>query len=138
MGNMDLVADLPTIEVMMRRVLELDPAYNGGAVHEFFITYEGSRGEAMGGDAAQARAHFEQAVAISKGSLASPYLALAESVAVAEQDAALFQELIGSALAVDADATPDARLLNTLSQRRARWLLDRMPELFLEYPEVEE
>jgi hypothetical protein len=33
---------------------------------------------------------------------------------------------------VDADADPDHRLATLVAQRRARWLLDHMGELFLE------
>ena len=35
------------------------------------------------------------------------------------------------ALAVDADADPDRRLANLVAQRRARWLLHHIDELFL-------
>jgi hypothetical protein len=39
--------------------------------------------------------------------------------------------LLAKALAVDPDADPDRRLLNTLAQQRARWLESRIPHLFV-------
>ena len=51
---------------------------------------------------------------------------------VGEQDRARFEVLLRSALAVDPDAVPSERLANLLAQRRARLLLERTEELFLE------
>ncbi len=62
----------------------------------------------------------------------------AESVAVPEQDAAMFQSMLNKALAVDPDANPDHRLANLIAQRRARWLLERIDDLFLILPKPSE
>ena len=60
---------------------------------------------------------------------AAPYVALAEAVAVPQQDRARFQQLLEQALDVDVDARPQYRLANLIMQRRARWLLARTDEL---------
>jgi predicted anti-sigma-YlaC factor YlaD len=39
--------------------------------------------------------------------------------------------LLEKALSIDPDADPSHRLLNVIAQRRARWLLERIDELFL-------
>jgi predicted anti-sigma-YlaC factor YlaD len=57
---------------------------------------------------------------------------LAETVSVQKQDRAEFQSLLNRALAVDPDARPEWRLENILMQRRARWLLAQVDELFAE------
>ena len=59
-------------------------------------------------------------------------MALAESVSVGEQDRAEFERLLRAALAVDPDAAPSARVANSIAQRRARYLLDQVDDLFLE------
>jgi predicted anti-sigma-YlaC factor YlaD len=123
-----LIADLPNAGALVGRVLELDETYDGGAAHEFFITYEGSR---PGGSAEAARQHFDRAVALSKGERASVYLALAEAVSLREQNQREFRALLQQALAVDPDGVPELRLVNTLAIRRAHWLEDRVPELFV-------
>jgi len=134
-SNMSLVAELPMVEAMMRRALELDEGFDGGAIHEFFITYEGGRSEAMGGSAERALEHFNRVIALTRGEKAEPYVALASSVAVRKQDNKMFQGLLHKALAVDPDAVPEWRLANTLAQEKAQWLLDHGPELFLDYEE---
>ena len=48
------------------------------------------------------------------------------------QRRAEFQSLLQKALAVDPDVRPEMRLVNLVAQRRARWLLSRTDELFLE------
>ena len=53
-------------------------------------------------------------------------------VCVGAQNRAEFEEMLEKALAVDPDAVPELRLANTVSQRRAAWLLARADELFLE------
>ena len=136
-SNMSLVAELPMVEAMMRRALALDEAFDGGAIHEFFITYEGSRSEAMGGSAERAIEHFNHVIALTQGEKAEPYVALASSVAVRKQDYKMFQGLLHKALAIDPDAVPQWRLANTLAQEKAQWLLDHGPELFLNYEEAQ-
>jgi predicted anti-sigma-YlaC factor YlaD len=70
-------------------------------------------------------------MALSKGTDASPLVALAEAVDIQKQDVKEFESLLHQALAINPDANPDLRLRNTVMQRRARWLLSRESELFL-------
>lgn len=128
-GNLDLVAELPTAAGLVKRVLELDPGFDKGAADEFFIAYEAGR---PGGDLQAARKHYEHALTLSGGTRASVHVALAESVAVREQNLGEFRRLIAAALAVDPDRVPDLRLVNTITQRRAKWLESNASVLFLE------
>jgi len=129
--NPELVAQIPAMEALMDRALELDDSYDRGAVHTFLVTYEMSRQGAPGDPAARARAHFERAMALAKGTSAAPLVALAEAVAVRQQEVKEFESLLNRALAMNPNANPDTRLLNLVMQRRARWLLSRKAELFL-------
>lgn len=135
-GDMEKVGELPAVEAMMRCILELDEGFQDGAVHEFFISYEASHGGMQAGAFERAQDHFERAVELSKGKKASPYVSLAESVAVKKQDLALFKDMLGQALAVDAEAVPAWRLANVIAQDRARWLLTQIPDLFVESEEA--
>jgi predicted anti-sigma-YlaC factor YlaD len=51
---------------------------------------------------------------------------------VPEQDRAAFTASLEKALAVDAREPNDQRLVNILVQKRARWLLERVDEYFIE------
>lgn len=128
----DLTADQFQFEAMMRRALELDEDWEYGAIHDFFLAYEGGRPAAAGGSAEQARHHLERAMTLSRGQRAFPLVSFAETVSVAEQDREEFEELLQQALAIDVDELPAVRLANLIAQRRARWLLGRTELLFIE------
>lgn len=133
----EMVADLPLVEALIDRALALDESWDGGAIHSFLITYESARAGGVGTPAERSRKHFDRAVELSGGMLASPYVALAETVAVKEQDDERFRELLETALKLDVDARPEWRVANLLSQRRAQWLLDHIDDFFIldEQPE---
>jgi len=128
----ELTADLSLTEALMRRALLLDEGFGLGAIHDFFIAYEGGRPSAAGGSLEKARAHLERALALCKEQRAAPLVSFAETVSVGTQNRKEFQELLARALAVNADEVPQQRLANILAQRRARWLLGRADELFVE------
>jgi predicted anti-sigma-YlaC factor YlaD len=125
------VAEIPQMEALIDRALELDEGYGDGAIHTFLITYEMSREGALGAPADRARHHFTRALELSQGRLASPWVALAEAVSLQEQRLEEFDRLLGQALAIDPDAYPEFRLMNLIIQRRARWLLSQREDLFL-------
>ncbi|MBU6400712.1 MAG: TRAP transporter TatT component family protein [Verrucomicrobia bacterium] len=126
-----LVGQLPAVEALIDRALELDESYSRGAIHSFLIAYEMTRAGAAGDPVARARQHFERAMALSGGQDAGPLVALAEAVAVKRQDVKEFESLLHRALAIQPDGHPSTRLANLVMQRRARWLLSRKADLFL-------
>jgi predicted anti-sigma-YlaC factor YlaD len=127
----DLIADQLLVEALIDRAFELDPDYDHGAIHGFLISYEGSR-QGVGGDSDErSREHFEKVVDLTQGQLASPFVSLAETVSVREQNRAEFEELLNRALQIDVDQRVEWRLVNILMQRRARWLLSQIDVLFL-------
>jgi predicted anti-sigma-YlaC factor YlaD len=129
--NPDLIAELPIVEAMMDRALFLDEAFGDGAIHSFFITYEMSRPGGAGEPAARSKQHFDRAMELSKGQLAGPLVSFAEAVCVQQQDFKGFESLLQRAMAVNPDAKPEWRLVNLVTQRRAKWLLARADQLFL-------
>ena len=133
--NADLIADQALVEALIDRALELNERFDYGAIHGFLITYEMARQGAAGEPAARARKHFARAMELGEGGQAGPLVNLAEAVALARQDRPEFEALLRRALAIEADARPEWRLLNLTMQRRARWLLGRADELFLSGPE---
>ncbi len=134
----ELVADQPIVEALINRSLQLDAEFDHGAIHGFLISYESARQGAKGDFAVRSRQHFERQVELTEGSLASPFVALAEAVSVSKQERSEFESLLKRALAIDPNTKPEWRLNNVVMQRRARWLLSREDDLFLsEKPEVQ-
>jgi predicted anti-sigma-YlaC factor YlaD len=129
--NADLIADQGILEALIDRAAELDADFDHGAIHAFLITYEMARAGGAGDPAERARQHFDRAMTLSQQQQAGPLVSLAESVAVPKQNRAEFAALLQRAVALDADARPEFRLVNLVMQRRARWLLGRIDELFL-------
>lgn len=128
--NPELLADQEVLEALIDRAVELDESFDHGALHGFLITYEMARPVGEGTPAARARGHFERARALSANQQAGPFVSLAEAVALPQQQRGEFEALLRRALAVDADARPEFRLVNLVMQRRARWLLTRAGDLF--------
>jgi len=129
----ELMADINAVRALMNRGLVVDPDFDGGSIHEAMIVIEAAPAM-MGGSMERARAHFEQALALSRGRRASTYVTMAENVSVQTQNRKEFVKLLDKALAVDPDADPPNRLANLIVQKKARWLLERADELFIEAP----
>ena len=131
-SDMDMVADLNLIDPIMRRCLELDEAYDQGALHEFMISYQGGRSPMQGGGASLAREHYARAEELSGKIRIGSMVSLAESVSVGEQNRPEFERLLTQALDFDVDSHVQTRLANLVAQKRARLLLSRSDSLFLE------
>jgi predicted anti-sigma-YlaC factor YlaD len=130
-NDSELSADQGVVEALARRALELDEGWDLGSIHEFFISWEAAR-SSIGGSLERAREHFDRALALSQGRRAFPYLSFAESVSVVRQDRAQFREMLDKALAVDVSHKDAQRLANLLAQKRARFQLGRVDDLFVE------
>jgi len=127
----ELSADQKLAEALARRALALDETWDAGTIHDFFIAYEAGRAS-VGGSMERAREHFDRAIRIANGRRAFPYVTFAESASVGRQNRQEFKALLEQALALDASRPSDYRLANLLAQKRARWLLSRTDELFVE------
>ena len=88
--------------------------------------------EAMGGSESHARAHFARAVELSHDSRPGPYVTLAQSISVLRQDRKEFRSLLEKSLTFDPEKDPANRLATIVTERKARALLDRQDEFFLE------
>ncbi len=130
-----LASDQARIEGLLDRALALDPTWNGGALHAFRGAWEAAHLQA-GGSAANARRSFQEALRLSGGLDAATHVALAESLDLEAQDRRAFEGHLREALAVDPDRDPARRVAILVAQKRARWLLTRMNDLFLDAPET--
>jgi tetratricopeptide (TPR) repeat protein len=131
----ELVADFPLVEAMAARALELDEDWDRGALHDFFVVLES---ESPGGSLDEAEEHFERALELNDGHRAGTYVSMAENVCVRRQNGEKFVELLNNALAVDVDVLPEERVVNIINQRRAKLLLERSGDLFIDDPLTDE
>lgn len=136
--DMEIGITLPRAAALMEKVKELNPNYGAGAIDDFYILYYGSLPEYMGGDIKLARRHFEKAVKLAEGKSGGPYLSMATTISIKNQDHEEFKALLKKVLKIDPEADPENRLVNTLNRRKACWLLKHTGDYFLLDEEDEE
>ncbi len=126
-----LVADLALVSALIDRSLAVDEGWDRGAIHSFLITYSMARPDALGDRVANARAHFDRAIALSQGKAAGPHVSWAEAVCLEQEDRTCFAQAIAAAMQIDPEGDPPTRLANTVMQRRASWLAFHLDQLIL-------
>jgi predicted anti-sigma-YlaC factor YlaD len=122
--DFELGEKIPELGAMVKRAYELDPDYNGAALDEFYILFYASLPESLGGDKEKAELHFRRALEKTRGNSAGAYVSYAQTICVPAQDYDSFRENLEKALAVDVNVDTTTRLVNIISQQKARYLLD--------------
>jgi hypothetical protein len=128
--SMEAMAELPRVELMMKKVLELDQAFYYGGAHVFMGALEASRPKVAGGDLNRARDHFLKAIELGNGKFLMTQIYYAEYYAKKAFDRELFISILKKVLETPADVAPELTLLNTVAHARARKLLDEVDEYF--------
>jgi tetratricopeptide (TPR) repeat protein len=128
--DMDLVAELPKAELIMRRVVELDERfYNAGAHLALGLIYA-SQGRAMGGDPDKGRQHLERAIALTGGKFLLNKVMFARIYAVTTQQKDLYKKTLEEVLQTPADVMPEQRLANEIAHKKADRYLKQIEDLF--------
>jgi len=130
--DLSLGLRVPEFFALIERAYELDPDFNSGALDDFLLLFYASVPESMGGDKAKAEIHFQRALEKSRRLLAGPYVSYAKAVSIPAQDYDTFKMCLDSALSIDPNADPPNRLVNIISQRKARYLLDSAVLYFID------
>ncbi len=116
---------------MMAAAERLDTGFDQGAIHTFYLTYDASAPESLGGGLEKARSEYALALQYSEGKQASVYVAYAQSVAVRDHNPQEFREALEKALTIDPNADRANRLATIIAQNQARWLLAHIDDYFL-------
>jgi hypothetical protein len=128
--SMEALAQLPKVEWMMQRVLELDEGYYYGGAHLFMGIWLASRPKIAGGDLKKAQDHFLKALDFGKGKFLMAYVYYANYYARQASEKDLFISTLQKVLETPADVSQDLTLLNTEAKREAKELLDHIEEYF--------
>ena len=124
------LADLPKVVLLMKRVYELNPAFNFGGADLFFGVYYGSRPAMFGGDPAKAKVHFDWAHKITRGQYLMTHVLNARWYAVGVQERELFKQLLTKVLDSPSGTLPEARLTDEAAKRKAAMYLEKIDDLF--------
>ena len=120
----DLVADLPLAMRLADLAWKANPDFGNGALASLMGTLEAAK---VGGSKSKTLAYFDQAIKLSQGQEAGPYVAKAEGVALPAEDKKLFEQLLHQALDI---SKQHRSLQNEVMRERAQWLLDAAEDLF--------
>ena len=129
-GSIEALAELPRVELLMKKVLELDEGFYYGGVHIFMGILNGSKPKMAGGNLDLARKHFLKAIELGRGEFLMTYIYYADYYAKKLFDKELYVSTLETALNTPADITPDLTLLNSVAHIKAREMLNEADEYF--------
>ncbi|MBA4419231.1 MAG: hypothetical protein C0392_15205 [Syntrophus sp. (in: bacteria)] len=132
LDSMEALAELPRVELMMKKVLELDEGFYYGGPHIFMGIWFASWPKDAGGDLKKAQKHFQRALEIGQGKFLMTYVYYANFYARQAPDKDLFVSTLQKVLDTPADIAPEVTLLNTVARKKAADLLSRKEE-FIEF-----
>lgn len=122
--SMDAIADLPKVQGLVQRVIELDEGYFYGASHTFMGVLLSIRPPSLGGKTEEARRHFERAIELGQGRFLPAYVMYAEHYAKPLYKEKLFFDLLHKVLNSPVDDVPELVLVNTMAKQQAEKLID--------------
>jgi hypothetical protein len=123
------IAEIPKLEAVMQRVLQLDELHERGGAHVYLGVLLTQRPASLGGQPQRAREHFERAVALSGGRNLMVKVLYARQYARLVFDRPLHDRLLREVVEADPEAA-GLVLGNTLAQEQARRLLAEADEYF--------
>jgi hypothetical protein len=129
-GSIAALAELPRVELLMKKVLELDESFYYGGAHIFMGILNGSKPKMAGGNLDLAREHFLTAIELGRGEFLMAYIYYADYYAKKAFDKDIFAATLETVLKTPADIRPDLTLLNTVAHTKAKAMLDEADEYF--------
>ena len=121
--NGDMMAVLNGPVQLLERAAALSPDYDAGAIWELLFNFYVSAPDMFGGDYDRGMTCYAEALRASGGKTPGPYITYATAICMPQNDSAGFEEMLNTALAINADDEPSSRLVTLIQQERARYLL---------------
>lgn len=122
--------ELPRVEALMQRVLDLDETYYYGSAHVFFGAYYGGRAPMFGGDYTRAARHFDQAASIGQNQLQWVEVYRARYLLRQMGQREAFHATLSRVLDAPASSDPELHLANALAKKEAASLLAQEGDFF--------
>jgi hypothetical protein len=129
-GSIEALAELPRVELLMKKVLEIDEGFYYGGAHIFMGILNGSKPKMAGGNLNRGKEHFLKALELGRGEYLMTYIYYADYYAKKSFDKELYVSTLETALETPADIRPDLTLLNTVAHIKAREMLNQADEYF--------
>jgi hypothetical protein len=130
LDSVEAMAELPRVELLIRRAQELDEGFYYGGPDLFLGIWLASRPAIAGGDLQKARQYFLRALYLGKGKFLMAYVYYADNYARRALDKELFVSTLNKVLETPADTVPELTLVNTIAKGKAKELLSHVDEYF--------
>jgi tetratricopeptide (TPR) repeat protein len=130
LDSMEALSELPKVEGMMKRALELDEGFYYGGPHLFMGIWYAVRPKIAGGDLKKSQEHFLKALDLGRRKFLLAYVYYARYYARKSDDKKLFIETLQKVLESPVDTAPDLILINTIAKKQANELLSHVEEYF--------
>jgi len=130
LDNPRALIELPKVEILMQRVLDLDKTYFHGSADLFFGSIWGTKPRMLGGDPEKARQFFENNLKTTEGNFLLTYIYYARFYAAKTLNEELFDQLLKKVEDTPADVLPGYQLLNMIAKKKAAYLKLKKEEWF--------
>ena len=125
--------NLPNVGRLLRTGIDIDPEWANGSFYSAMMSFTTTRSdlnETMLRDSVDF--YFNKAIFYSNGKDAGPYLTYAESIHKPFQERKSFVDKLNYVINMENKPSNEFELTNLLAKSRAKWLLARTDEYFLE------
>jgi tetratricopeptide (TPR) repeat protein len=126
----NVLSELPRVEAMIDRTLELDDTFNYGGIHAVLGAWYVSRPQMLGGQPEEAKLHFNEAFEISKSKYLLWQYLYARYYAVEIKDKKLFVDTLNQIISAPDDLLPEEAFVNTAVKIKAKALLSHADDYF--------
>lgn len=130
LDNPQAFVDLPKVEALMNRVLDIDSTYYHGAALLFFGGIWGTKPRMLGGDPEKAKMYFDKNLEITKGNFLLSYVYYAKYYAAKILDEDLFRKYLKIVKETPEDVLPGEQFLNAIAKKKAEFLLSKTEDIF--------
>ena len=130
LDSTEVLVDIPRVQVLLERAIELDGSYFEGLPYMIMGSLLAFRPPMLGGDPEGSKANFDKAIAVSEGKFLLAYYFYARFYCYRIQDADMFESTLMSVIEKPDDILPEYRLLNAIAAQKSANLLGKTDELF--------
>ena len=132
-GNPFELIKLPKVGKLLKAALKLEPSWNRGALYSAMISYMATRSD-LTNDALidTVTKYYDLAVSLSDSMDAGPFVSFAENIDKKFQYKSEFIRKLEYVNGMNVNQDYELRLVNIIAQERAKWLLTKTDEYFLE------
>ncbi len=122
--------DLPKVQIMMQKVMDMDETYFHGSPLLFFGSLWGMKPRMLGGDPDKAKEFFDRNIEITEKKFLLSYIYYARFYAEKTLNEEVFDECIKIIEETPADVLPEYQLLNVIAKKKAARLKEMREDLF--------